>query len=184
MVKKIVEKWQLDEEKPVKVEKYDKVAVKNGIDDMIRKVLNTKYNMSESFRTRDTRLLICALACTFSLAGVIYDYLYPFPASKLVLGVCSLSYFTITSLLYIWEWFVEKGTFYEGSLKGLNIKLSSSMKRFCGVYHMRGESEDHCVEFNKCISTWLNEEGTILPEKIEKEVDEIYAQLSKGGKGQ
>lgn len=185
MVKKIVENlaenWNLDDSKPVVVEKYDKVAVKNGIDDLTRKILNKKYNVTETYKTRDTRLAICSLACVFSLCGVVYDYLHPFPESKVVLGICSLSYFTITGLLYVWEWFVEKGTFYEGTLDGNTIRLSSMIPRYSGNYTLKGESTTGAVnmEYTKCISTWLAEDGTIVSDLVEAQVDQIYKSLFK-----
>eukprot|EP00116_Pleurobrachia_bachei_P010640 sb/3470902/ len=134
MVKQIVEKWKVDDSKPVIVEKYDKVAVKNGIDDLFRKIFSSKHEITETFRTRDTRLLICFVAVVFSGVGCLYDFLHPFPESKYVLGVCSFSYFSIVGLLYIWEWFVERGTFFEGIKSGNTIRLSSYIPRFSGQY--------------------------------------------------
>ena len=55
------------------------VAVKNGIDDMLRSTFTTKYDVKETFKTRDTRLVICFVACLFSGFGCLYDYLHPFP---------------------------------------------------------------------------------------------------------
>ena len=66
------------------------VAVKNGIDDLLRKTVTTKYNITETFRTRDTRLLICFLACLFSGFGCLYDFLHPFPGQKIY-----ILYFTV-----------------------------------------------------------------------------------------
>ncbi|KAL5263108.1 hypothetical protein ACHWQZ_G008498 [Mnemiopsis leidyi] len=183
MVKKIVDSWKVDDSKPVIVEKYDKVAVKNGIDDLLRKTLTTKYNVTETYKTRDTRLLICFVACLFSGFGCLYDFLHPFPESKMVLAICSLSYFTITGLLYVWEWFVEKGTFFEGTLNGNVVKLSSYIPRYSGDYTISGESNvDNAkseVKYTKCISTWLDDSGKILPENIEKETDHLYQNLFK-----
>ena len=51
----------------------------NGIDDMLRKVITTKYSVTETFKMRDTRLMICFVACLFSAVGCLYDYLHPFP---------------------------------------------------------------------------------------------------------
>ena len=58
---------------------YSQVAVKNGIDDLFRKIFSSKHEITETFRTRDTRLLICFIAVVFSGVGCLYDFLHPFP---------------------------------------------------------------------------------------------------------
>jgi len=179
----IVKNWSVGSDKPVVVENYDKVAVKNGLDDMLRSQFTSKYQVKETFVTRDTRLVICFVACLFSGFACLWDYLHPFPESKMVLAVCSLSYFTITGLLYIWEWCVEKGTFFEGEISGGKMKLSSFIPRYSGNYTLTGEStigdEKAEIKFTKCISTWIDENGKILPELVEKETDAIYSALFK-----
>ena len=35
------------------------------------------------------------------------------------------------------------------------------------------------IKITKCISTWIDENGTILPELVEKETDAIYSALFK-----
>ena len=35
------------------------------------------------------------------------------------------------------------------------------------------------VKYTKCISTWLDDSGKILPENIEKETDHLYQSLFK-----
>jgi len=187
MVKKIAEKfltnWKLSDSKPVVVEKYDKVAVKNGIDDLMKSVFLNKYNVTENFKVKDTRLSICFLACLFSLAGVVYDYLHPFPESKVVLGICSCSYFAITGILYVWEKLCEKGIFFQGYLGDKHITVASNLPGFSGEYTLTGDCETpegtKTVLFTKCVSTWIDQEGTIVPDLIEKEVDELFINLCK-----
>jgi len=187
MVKKITENllknWKLSDDKPVVVEKYDKVAVKNGIDDLMKSVFLNKYNVSENFKVKDTRLGICSLACVFSLIGVVYDYLYPFPESKVVLGICSCSYFAITGILYVWEKLCEKGIFFQGYVGDKHITVASNLPSFSGEYTLTGDCDSsegpNTVTFTKCISTWIDAEGTIVPDLIEKEVDELFVNLCK-----
>lgn len=187
MVKKIAEKfltnWKLSDDKPVVVEKYDKVAVKNGIDDSMKSVFLNKYNMNENFKVKDTRLGICGLACLFSLAGVVYDFYYPFPESKVVLGICSCSYFAITGILYVWEKLCEKGIFFQGYVGDKHITVASNLPNNSGEYTLTGDCETpegtKTVLFTKCVSTWIDQEGTIVPDLIEKEVDELFLNLCK-----
>jgi len=46
----------------------------------------------EDFKLVDRRLAICTTACSFSLLALVYDYLYPFPASRYVLATCAIRY--------------------------------------------------------------------------------------------
>ena len=46
----------------------------------------------EDFRITDFKLILCTIACTFSLFALGYDYVSPFPKSIYVLATCSVSY--------------------------------------------------------------------------------------------
>ena len=97
------------EGEPVKVEKWDGSKVKHALDDAAKKAETSLFHRSihplvvlsgvqimgqfgyeESHSLTDQRLAICTVACSLSLGALIYDYFFPFPASKYVLGFCSV----------------------------------------------------------------------------------------------
>ena len=77
----------------IKVDKWDGTALKNALDDVIRKIFTDDLKYSEKNLYVDIRLLLSTLGCAVALYALLYDYLHPFPASKLVLTVCVLTYF-------------------------------------------------------------------------------------------
>merc|ERR1711872_974707 len=96
---------------PPVVNKWDGSAVKNAMDDAIKSVMMDNFNGVECFSMIDRRLFLSFVAVCFSLAALLYDYLYPFPQSRYVLIVCVVSYFIVTSILTYYTAYVEKGTF-------------------------------------------------------------------------
>ena len=46
----------------------------------------------EDFHITDYKLLLCTIACCFSLFALGYDYISPFPKSIYVLATCAISY--------------------------------------------------------------------------------------------
>jgi signal peptidase complex subunit 2 len=76
-----------------------------------------EFGYEESHSLTDQRLAICTVACTLSLGALVYDYFFPFPASKYVLGFCSLGYFTLMLVFTIFVAFKEKNYVYWGVQK-------------------------------------------------------------------
>ena len=52
-----------------------------------------------------------------------------------------------------------------------------SNKSFQGQSIVEGEKRE--IKFTKCISTWLDDKGTVLPDKVEAESEGIFSELLK-----
>lgn len=85
--------------------------MKNALDDAVKDVFTRKYNYAENFGLLDMRLGICGIAVGVSSVALLWDYLYPFPASRHVLIICVLSYFVLMGILNLYTTYKEKGIF-------------------------------------------------------------------------
>ncbi|RNA34189.1 signal peptidase complex subunit 2 [Brachionus plicatilis] len=94
-----------------KIDKWDWNALKNALDDAGRKFLTNQKDCQETHSLMNGRLIISTIAVLFSLYAIGYDYLYPFPESKLVIIVCVASYFVTVGILTLYTSFIEKGCF-------------------------------------------------------------------------
>ena len=72
-------------EERTKVNKWDGSAVKNALDDAVRDILIKRLNYVENFKLVDGRLAICSIAVGIAMLALLWDYLYPFPASRSVI---------------------------------------------------------------------------------------------------
>lgn len=122
----------LEENEETKIDKWDWNALKNALDDAGRKFLTSQKDCIETHSLIDGRLLISTVAVLFSLYAIAYDYLYPFPESKLVIIVCVISYFISVGILTLYTSFIEKGCFVQAiqklENKTLNWKFLSKQK--------------------------------------------------------
>jgi len=123
-------------DEPVRVNKWDGTAIKNALDDAVKEVLLDVMGLEEDHGLMDGRLVICGLAVAVAMFALLWDYLYPFPASIQVLVVCVGLYFILMGVLTLYTTYREKGIFVVARQKdpaGLDPdshwEASSNMKK-------------------------------------------------------
>jgi len=137
-----------EDDKPVKINKWDGNAAKNALDDAVRKLLSERFGYIERTHFIDIRLFLATIAVGFALFALLWDWLHPFPKSKFVLIICVAAYFLLMSALQLYTMFVEKGTFYvavdedpTGTKGDSYWSFSSTLKRFDHMYTLEGRYE-------------------------------------------
>ncbi|KAF6027720.1 hypothetical protein EB796_013970 [Bugula neritina] len=103
-----------DEHKPAKVDKWDANAVKNALDDAVKKVMKDDFKCVEDHSLMNGRLFLSLIGVMFAGYAVLWDWFYPYPASRTVLIVCAVSYFIVSGILTLYIMFKEKGIFFVG----------------------------------------------------------------------
>lgn len=186
----IFPKWSVDN-KPIKVDKWDGTAVKNALDDAVRKVFTEKFHYVENHSLMDGRLMICSLAVGLAMFALLWDYLHPFPQSRPILIMCVTLYFLLTGILTLYTTFKEKGIFLVAVKKdkaGVDPdqiwSVSSQMKRFDDIYHLvvsysnsGKSSQAREAKIEKSVASWFDENGTLVFDLFEVEVSKLHNSL-------
>ncbi|XP_023227217.1 probable signal peptidase complex subunit 2 isoform X1 [Centruroides sculpturatus] len=106
----VILKWKIDD-KPVKVDKWDGAAVKNALDDAVKKVFKEKFKLKENHRLMDGRLIFSTVAVSAATFALLWDIFHPFPESRSVLVCCVVLYFILMAVLTTYTTFIEQGIF-------------------------------------------------------------------------
>ena len=168
---------------PIIVDKWDGNAVKNSLDDAVRKIFTEDLGFVERNTYVDIRLALSTLGCLVALLALGYDYLFPFPLSKYVLIGCVASYFTLMSILTLFMTFVEKNIILLAAEKDpagmdpdTNWQISTTLKRFEDNYALEMNVEDgvskqkRSVILNQSVATWFTVDGELLYDKFKGEI--------------
>jgi len=160
--------------KPVKIDKWDGSAVKNALDDGVKKILNENYGFKENFYYMNIRLILCTIAVLFAAFCCLWDFLNPFPKSRPVIIMSVIAYFILTTILSVFVMAIEKNKVYVGYSKdraGVDPDdqwiVSTNMKRFDDKYYISMTFKDGCThkerteEATKCVADFFNEEGEL-----------------------
>ncbi|KAG6465661.1 hypothetical protein O3G_MSEX015299 [Manduca sexta] len=170
----------------VKINKWDGAAAKNAIDDAIREVLTVDLKCKESFALIDGRLFLCALAVGVALYALLWDYLYPFPQSRLVLIICVSSYFVLMGILTLYTTFKEKGIFVVAKEKVGNTsriwEASSYVKKHDDKYNLvlvfRDSNGRHLeATVIKSFAHYIDANGTVVQSLVVSDITKLYQSL-------
>ncbi|XP_028407707.1 probable signal peptidase complex subunit 2 [Dendronephthya gigantea] len=188
----LLSKWEIGDEKPVQIDKWDGNAVKNALDDAVRKILTEHLKFVENNSVIDTRLALCTVACLFAIGALIYDYITPFPNSRTVLILCVLAYFILMGVLTVFTTFREKNYIVFANEKdkaGMGPdhlwSARSTLKRYDDIYELTlcykdGEtqrSEEQTMK--KSVASWFDENGELHFDIFLNDVMEMQKGLKK-----
>jgi len=180
-----------DDEKavePVRVNKWDSNAVKNALDDAVKKVLSKKFEWTEKHTLTDGRLFISFIAVCFAGFALVWDYLHPFPLSRPILIICVLSYFVLMGVLQLYIWYMEMNVFYQavdedptGKQPTSHWTWSSKLKKYDDLYTLEAsfkQSRSHgTASVSKSVSGWIDEDGQIILPLLQHDVVNLHTSL-------
>jgi len=182
----------LDADKPRIVDKWDGNAIKNSLDDVVRKFFTETLKYKEKHNYIEIRLALSGTGCAIALSALAYDYLYPYPASKYVVLSCVITYFVLMTLLTLFTALVEKNYILVALEKddaGLDPdntwKVATSLQRFDHIFNLTIEREDgksktlQRENITQSVSEWFDEDGLLLVEKFEAEIKDIKNKMNK-----
>eukprot|EP00041_Stephanoeca_diplocostata_P003289 m.33235 g.33235 ORF g.33235 m.33235 type:complete len:210 (+) comp14217_c0_seq1:51-680(+) len=185
---------------PVVIAKWDSAAVKNTLDDFVHKyALELNEDFVENHWETDVRLAICTVACAFAGFACLYGFLIPHPESATVVGSCVLGYFTLVTLLSIYQAFFEEPALVtasapttESKTKAGQLKVCTFMERYSTKYTIEMTftpgGNDSAQEEKQTASTDCNighffyEDGELCKDNVLATVKALSEDVLKGSK--
>nr|CAG4641279.1 EOG090X0FS4 [Eulimnadia texana] len=184
-----------EESKVIKINKWDGGSIKNALDDAVKEALLSMFGYKESFTLVDGRLAICTVAVAIAGFALLWDYLHPFPQSKLVLLACVVGYFIFMGILTLYTTYLEKGIFVvanEQDPAGIDPpskwEASSSLKKYDDMYELvltvrDGKSKKvREAKLKKSVAYFFDSEGVLVNDTVRSEVKRMHNSISSNKK--
>nr|ACO10706.1 Probable signal peptidase complex subunit 2 [Caligus rogercresseyi] len=181
-------------EDPVKICKWDGIAVKNALDDGIRSILINALPYTEDVSLLDGRLFICATAVAVAMFALLWDFLYPFPLSRPVLIFCVGTYFFLMVVFTLYTTYKIKGifgVFIQKDPAGLDPdcrwEASSNMKKFDDMYELTLTFSDGNMKrlessLNTSVGAFFDENGVLCMDLLQDAVLKLHGSIENDKK--
>ncbi|KAL3314065.1 Signal peptidase complex subunit 2 [Cichlidogyrus casuarinus] len=168
----------------IKVDKLNSSAVKNALDDAIKKICKDSFYLDEKFSLINCRLLIATISVLFAGFGCLWDYLHPFPNSKAVLIVCAVFYFIFSGIFTLYMLFIEKQIFFVGietkagsPPKKIKWQISSDQSKYSANYKLtivkttNGKHNEYCKSLY--VGDYFDTKGYLCQDKLKRDFEKF-----------
>lgn len=182
-------------DEPIKVDKWDQNAVRIALDDAAKKVM-VDQGYEENFKLVDQRLVICTLAVLAAGFALLYDWLYPFPASRNIIICSVVSYGFLMAVLTLYMNYYEKSIFMIahqkdpiGTEPDVVWTLSSNMLKYDKYYTLniecqQADQQKRLSSVKRCVGDFIDENGELHYEVFRPVVLNLQKTLMSDKKSQ
>ncbi|KAI7883053.1 microsomal signal peptidase 25 kDa subunit [Lichtheimia hyalospora FSU 10163] len=178
-------------EEPVQVtNKYDSTQLKNAIDDEVRRFFGKERDYQEGHLHTDIKLVLGYGSCLLAGGAFLFEYYSSFDEAKPVLWVSVIVFWILQAISWIYTTFVEKNEIFvgykhdpkTGERHGI-VTVSADAHRHSPLYTLTLRFQDQVhhkvstIKGEKNVNTWFTEEGVLVKEALDKDLQEWDEQL-------
>ncbi|BFZ53304.1 Signal peptidase complex subunit 2 [Savitreella phatthalungensis] len=166
---------------------YNLTELRTTTDDAVAATL-AETDLQRSHFYADVRLALGYVAVISAAAAGYHDWKVGFEAAKAYTLVGVLLYFAAYGGMVGWQWFIERGMFYEGRRGTQLIQLRSTTSKTEPVYKLqitvkdKSSARPRTTHHQELFTKWFDVDGNIVKEPLATWVSSIVQSVLASNK--
>ncbi|XP_063934105.1 signal peptidase complex subunit 2-like [Zophobas morio] len=158
------------------IEKWNKVAVKNALDDTVQLLLSKTSGVERKYFLENFHFLLNSVAVLIAIISLGYSYFHSVMEFPRVMTACIIAYFALISIAQLFSWYVIQNKIliaaFRKDMFSVSTKFNPKEANYSVIFTNLKNKEEH--KDVKSIGQFIDVEGHVHKESLEAFLNNLF----------